>query len=70
MGQTSLLSNVCWNNINKCVHIKDSTSFCGNELPGSSLAISNVMLSAKLNLVGEAVLDCTYVIGPSPLVWP
>ena len=30
MCQTSLLSNVCWDNINKCVHTKDSTSFCGN----------------------------------------
>tara|TARA_B110000211_G_scaffold220826_1_gene267826 strand:+ start:1871 stop:2197 length:327 start_codon:yes stop_codon:yes gene_type:complete len=30
MAISSILKNVCWNNINKCVHIKDSTVFCGN----------------------------------------
>tara|TARA_B100000963_G_scaffold358847_1_gene384538 strand:- start:15716 stop:16159 length:444 start_codon:yes stop_codon:yes gene_type:complete len=30
MVTKTLLNDVCWNNINKCVHIKDSTSFCGS----------------------------------------
>lgn len=30
MAIQAILSNVCWNNIEKCVHIKDSTSYCGN----------------------------------------
>ena len=30
MAIQAILKNVCWNNIEKCVHIKDSTSYCGN----------------------------------------
>ena len=30
MVSTDILNNVCWNNINKCVHLKDSTLHCNN----------------------------------------
>ena len=30
MVSTDVLNNVCWNNINKCVHLKDSTLHCNN----------------------------------------
>ena len=29
MAIEAILSNVCWNNIDRCVHVKDSTTFCG-----------------------------------------
>tara|TARA_B110000259_G_scaffold187621_1_gene242529 strand:- start:531 stop:974 length:444 start_codon:yes stop_codon:yes gene_type:complete len=30
MALKNILQDVCWRNVNKCVHIKDSTTFCGN----------------------------------------
>ena len=30
MAIQTVLSNVCWSNVNKCVHVKDSTTFCGH----------------------------------------
>lgn len=29
MAIQAILRDVCWNNINKCVHLKDSTLHCG-----------------------------------------
>tara|TARA_B100000900_G_scaffold149053_1_gene126513 strand:+ start:124 stop:567 length:444 start_codon:yes stop_codon:yes gene_type:complete len=30
MVSTLNISNLCWKNIDKCVHVKDSTIYCGN----------------------------------------